>query len=45
MTAEQVVEIINNLENSERYKLLGLLYDEYYNKTDVKISELEYDDE
>jgi hypothetical protein len=45
MTAEQVLSIIKNLENDERWKLLSLLYDEYYRKSDIKISELEYDDE
>jgi len=45
MTAEQVISIIKNLENEERWKLLSLMYDLYYNKSNIKISELEYDDE
>ncbi|MFC5734055.1 hypothetical protein [Cytobacillus gottheilii] len=45
MKAEEVLSIIKNLENEERWKLLSLLYDEYYNKSDIKIADLEYDDE
>ncbi|MFX3625662.1 MAG: hypothetical protein ACE3JP_16895 [Ectobacillus sp.] len=32
MTSEQVLEIIQNLENEERWKLLKEMYDLYYNK-------------
>ncbi|PHE70516.1 hypothetical protein COF77_25215 [Bacillus wiedmannii] len=31
MTANEVLELIKNLENSERWELLELMYDEYYN--------------
>lgn len=33
MKAFEVFELIKNLENEERWKLLDLLYDEYYNKS------------
>lgn len=31
MTAEQIFIMIKELENGERWKLLDMLYDEYYN--------------
>ncbi|WP_448160695.1 hypothetical protein [Bacillus cereus] len=36
LTAEDVVEAIQDLSNEERWKLLDILYDEYYNPTDKK---------
>ncbi|WP_179865291.1 hypothetical protein [Bacillus wiedmannii] len=36
LTAEDVVEAIQSLSNEERWKLLEILYDEYYNPTDKK---------
>lgn len=45
-TSDEILEIIKNkMENEERYRLLSLLYDEYYNKSKIKIADLEYDDE
>ncbi|HEK9101013.1 hypothetical protein KFD70_19120 [Bacillus pfraonensis] len=32
-TAEKIMDIIQNLSNEERWKLLNILYDEYYNTT------------
>lgn len=31
MTAEQIFNMIKELENGERWKLLDMMYDEYYN--------------
>lgn len=31
MKAEEIFEMIKNLDADERYKLLDLMYDEYYN--------------
>lgn len=31
MTAEKIFKMIMELENEERWKLLDMLYDEYYN--------------
>lgn len=36
LTAEDVVEAIQDLSNEERWKLLDILYDKYYNPTDKK---------
>lgn len=44
MTAEQIFNMVKELENGERWKLLNLLYDKYFSKSDVKNSELEYDE-
>ncbi|MED0977003.1 hypothetical protein P4T49_17720 [Bacillus paranthracis] len=42
LTAEDVVEAIQDLSNEERWKLLDILYDEYYNPTDKKGIPTEY---
>ncbi|MEM5672969.1 hypothetical protein AAHB54_23825 [Bacillus cereus] len=39
LTAEDVVEAIQDLSNEEKWKLLDSLYDEYYNLTDKKGSQ------
>lgn len=38
-TAEEIMDIIKNMESSERWKLLDKMYDEYYNKGNVPKSE------
>lgn len=42
LTAEDVVEAIQDLSNKERWKLLDILYDEYYNPTDKKGTPVDY---
>lgn len=42
LTAEDVVEAIQDLSNEERWKLLDILYDEYYNQTDKKGTPVDY---
>ncbi|WP_179877800.1 hypothetical protein [Bacillus thuringiensis] len=42
LTAEDVVEAIQSLNNEERWKLLDILYDEYYNPTDKKGISVDY---
>lgn len=42
LTAENVVEAIQSLNNEERWKLLDILYDEYYNPTDKKGISVDY---
>ncbi|MED0874721.1 hypothetical protein [Bacillus mobilis] len=42
LTAEDVVEAIQSLSNEERWKLLDILYDEYYNQTDNKGTPVDY---
>lgn len=34
-TSEEILEMINGLNNTEKWKLLSLLFDEYYNKGSV----------
>lgn len=34
-TAEEVFQLIEGLENAERWKLLSMLFDEYYNTGNV----------
>ena len=43
MTAEQILEMIKNLDNATRWELLSLLYDEYYRKTGEPIKGIEID--
>lgn len=50
MTAEQIFNMIKELENGERWKLLDMMYDEYYNtrsnskeKLENRIENLEKD--
>lgn len=48
MTAEQIFKMVKELDNGERWKLLGMMYDEYYNtrsnpKADERLSNLEKD--
>ncbi|MEK5205219.1 MULTISPECIES: hypothetical protein [Bacillus] len=38
-TAEEIMEIIKNMESAERWKLLDKMYDEYFNKGNVPKSE------
>ena len=45
MKAEEVFDLIKNLDNGERWKLLDMLYDEYYNTTGIKYIEVEFDDD
>ena len=45
MRAEEVFEIIKNLENSERWELLTMLFYEYYNNQGIPKAEVEFDDE
>ncbi|WP_255293631.1 hypothetical protein [Bacillus wiedmannii] len=33
MKANEVLELIKSLENSERWELLEMMYDEYYNSS------------
>lgn len=42
LTAEDVVEAIQDLSNEERWKLLDILYDEYYNPADKKGTPVDY---
>ncbi|WP_180235048.1 hypothetical protein [Bacillus cereus] len=42
LTAEDVVAAIQSLSNEERWKLLDILYDEYYNPTDKKRTPVDY---
>lgn len=42
MTAEKVLELIQQLENDERWKLLAMLYNEYYNTGEPIEIEIEY---
>ncbi|WP_189339992.1 hypothetical protein [Bacillus cereus] len=42
LTAEDVVEAIQSLSNEERWKLLDILYDEYYNPTNKKGIPVDY---
>ncbi|MDA2040168.1 hypothetical protein PDN58_22415 [Bacillus cereus] len=42
LTAEDVVEAIQDLSNEERWKLLDILYDKYYNSTDKKGTPVDY---
>ncbi|PEK31570.1 hypothetical protein [Bacillus pseudomycoides] len=42
LTAEDVVEAIQSLSNEERWKLLDILYDKYYNSTDKKGIPVDY---
>lgn len=34
-TAEEILEIIEKMDNEERWKLLDLMYDKYYNKGNI----------
>ncbi|MFS0638593.1 hypothetical protein AB1K84_22095 [Mesobacillus foraminis] len=48
MTAEQIFKMIKELDNGERWKLLEMMYDEYYNKRsnpklEERISKIEID--
>lgn len=36
MKAEEILEMIKSLENEERWKLLEMMYDKYYNKRGEK---------
>ncbi|WP_170771231.1 hypothetical protein [Bacillus wiedmannii] len=42
LTAEDVVEAIQSLSNEERWKLLDILYDKYYNPADKKGIPVDY---
>lgn len=49
-TAEEILEIIKNIDNGERWNLLEMLYDEFYNtrsnsknKLETRIENLEKD--
>ncbi|WP_180226276.1 hypothetical protein [Bacillus wiedmannii] len=42
LTAEDLVEAIQDLSNEERWKLLDILYDKYYNSTDKKGTPVDY---
>ncbi len=42
-TAEEVMKVIEQMENIERWKLLNELYDEFYNKGDFPKSEIDFD--
>ncbi|PEK09421.1 MULTISPECIES: hypothetical protein [Bacillus cereus group] len=42
LTAKDVVEAIQSLSNEERWELLDILYDEYYNPTGKKGIPLDY---
>ncbi|WP_273123913.1 hypothetical protein [Bacillus weihaiensis] len=41
MNAEQIFNMIKELENGERWKLLDIMYDEYYNIRNNSNGELE----
>jgi hypothetical protein len=41
MTAEQILKLIEGMENEERWKLLNLIYDEYFNKGNIPEVELD----
>lgn len=41
MNAEQIFNMIKELENGERWKLLDMMYDEYYNIRSNSKGELE----
>ncbi|MCM3673192.1 hypothetical protein M3699_04695 [Peribacillus simplex] len=48
MKAEEVLKMIDELENGERWKLLDMMYDEYYNtrskpNLEERLSNLEKD--
>ncbi|MGG4490820.1 hypothetical protein [Metabacillus idriensis] len=48
MTAEKLFQMIKELENGERWKLLDMMYDEYYNvrnnpNMEERLSNLEKD--
>lgn len=50
MTADQIFKMIKELDNGERWKLLEMMYDEYYNsrkstegKMEERLSNLEKD--
>lgn len=44
--AEEIFELIKNLENGERWKLLEMMYDEYYNKrSNPKLDRIHKEDE
>jgi hypothetical protein len=48
MKAEEVLKMIDELENGERWKLLDMMYDEYYNtrskpNMEERLSNLEKD--
>ncbi|AJH21853.1 hypothetical protein [Bacillus mycoides] len=42
LTVKDVVEAIQRLSNEERWKLLDILYHEYYNPTDKKAIPVDY---
>lgn len=42
-TAEEVMKIIEQMDNKERWKLLNELYDEFYNKGDHPKTEIDFD--
>ncbi|MDQ0197665.1 hypothetical protein [Neobacillus ginsengisoli] len=43
-TAEELIKMIKELENGERWKLLGMMYDDYYSKEETKMDsyDIEY---
>ncbi|MGE7586476.1 hypothetical protein [Peribacillus sp. NPDC101480] len=48
MKAEEILKLIEGMENGERWKLLDMMYDEYYNtrskpKLEERLSNLEKD--